>query len=60
MMDRTRHRPLPDMRMRPPEALAFGVIATVAGFVYLTLATNLLCAAVTAAITIVYLWCTLR
>ena len=55
MMDRTRHRPLPDMRMRPPEALAFGVIATVAGFVYLTLATNLLCAAVTAAITIVYL-----
>ena len=55
MMDRTRNRPLPDMRMRPAEALTFGVIATVAGFVYLTLATNLLCTAVTAAITIVYL-----
>ena len=25
MMDRTRHRPLPDMRMRPAEALVFGV-----------------------------------
>ena len=28
MMDRTRHRPLPDMRMRPAEALMFGVVAT--------------------------------
>jgi heme o synthase len=55
MMDRTRHRPLPDMRMRPAEALTFGVIAIAAGFVYLALATNLLCAAVTAAITIIYL-----
>ncbi len=55
MMDRTRHRPLPDMRMRPAEALVFGVGATAAGLVYLTLATNLLCAAVIAAITIVYL-----
>ena len=55
MMDRTRNRPLPDMRMRPAEALVFGVVATVAGLVYLTLATNLLCAAVTTAITIVYL-----
>ncbi len=55
MMDRTRHRPLPDMRMRPAEALVFGVSATAAGLVYLTLATNLLCAAVVAAITIIYL-----
>ena len=55
MMDRTRHRPLPDMRMRPAEALIFGVLATAAGFIYLALATNLLCAAVTAAITIIYL-----
>jgi len=55
MMDRTRHRPLPDMRMRPAEALTFGVIATAAGLIYLMLATNPLCAAVTAAITIVYL-----
>ncbi len=55
MMDRTRHRPLPDMRMRPAEALVFGVSATAAGLVYLTLATNLLCAAVVATITIIYL-----
>ena len=55
MMDRTRHRPLPDMRMRPAEALMFGVVATAGGFVYLLLATNLLCALATAAITIVYL-----
>jgi protoheme IX farnesyltransferase len=55
IMERTRHRPLPDMRMRPVEALIFGVIATSAGLVYLMLATNLLCTAVTAAIAIVYL-----
>ncbi len=55
MMNRTRHRPLPDLRMRPAEALVFGVSATAAGMVYLALATNLLCAAVTAAIAIVYL-----
>ncbi|MGH7923048.1 MAG: heme o synthase [Candidatus Binatus sp.] len=55
MMNRTRHRPLPDLRMRPAEALVFGAAATASGLVYLALATNLLCAAVTAAITIVYL-----
>src|SRR5208337_472229 len=55
MMDRTRHRPLPDMRLRPAEALMFGVVATAGGLVYLVLATNLLCAAVTAAITLIYL-----
>ncbi len=54
-MDRTRHRPLPDLRMRPAEALTFGVIATSRGLVYLMLATNLLCTAVTATITIIYL-----
>ena len=36
MMDRTRNRPLPDLRMRPAEALTFGVIATAGGLVYLT------------------------
>src|SRR5271154_5888216 len=55
MMDRTRHRPLPEMRMRPAEALTFGVIATAGGLAYLVLATNILCAAVTAAITLIYL-----
>jgi protoheme IX farnesyltransferase len=55
IMDRTRHRPLPDMRMRPAEALTFGIVATAAGLIYLALATNLLCTAVTAVISIVYL-----
>src|SRR5579862_2032924 len=55
MMDRTRNRPLPDMRMRPAEALLFGTVATVAGLAYLLLATNLLCAAVTAVIAVIYL-----
>jgi protoheme IX farnesyltransferase len=55
MMDRTRNRPLPDMRMRPAEALTFGTLATAGGLVYLVLATNPLCAAVIAAITIIYL-----
>ena len=55
MMDRTRNRPLPSMRMRLAEALSFGAIATSGGLVYLALATNLACAAVTAAITIIYL-----
>jgi len=54
-MERTRHRPLPDLRMRPAEALLFGVGATAAGLIYLMLATDPLCAAVTAAITIIYL-----
>ena len=55
MMDRTRHRPLPDLRMRPAEALVFGVGATAAGLVYLALATNIPCAVVIAAITTIYL-----
>ncbi|HVN63312.1 MAG TPA: heme o synthase [Candidatus Binataceae bacterium] len=55
MMDRTRNRPLPANRMRPAEALAFGAVAAVAGLAYLSIESNWLCAAVTAAITAVYL-----
>jgi protoheme IX farnesyltransferase len=55
MMKRTQHRPLPDMRMRPAEALAFGAAATVAGLVYLSVTTNLLCTAVIASVTVIYL-----
>jgi len=55
MMQRTRHRPLPSGRMRPPEALAFGSLATAAGVVYLAAMANILCAAVTASVAIVYL-----
>jgi protoheme IX farnesyltransferase len=35
-MHRTRHRPLPDGRLRPSAALAFGVGITAAGLLYLT------------------------
>ncbi|MHB8382284.1 MAG: heme o synthase [Candidatus Binataceae bacterium] len=55
LMHRTQHRPLPDGRLRPTEALVFGCAVSVLGFVYLIAATNLLCAGVTAAITVVYL-----
>ncbi|HVA76665.1 MAG TPA: heme o synthase [Candidatus Binataceae bacterium] len=55
LMRRTQHRPLPDGRLRPAEALVFGCAASALGFAYLIAATNLLCAGVTAAITAVYL-----
>jgi heme o synthase len=56
LMDRTRHRPIPDQRIRPSDGLWFGVLATVAGLGYLLLAVNALSAMVTAAITITYLF----
>ncbi len=55
-MHRTRQRPLPDGRLQPGEALAFGVAVTLAGLVYLALAVNALSAAVTAATTVSYLF----
>ncbi len=55
LMHRTQHRPLPEMRMRPQEALAFGASATVVGVIYLLLTTNLLCTAVIASVTVIYL-----
>lgn len=55
LMHRTQHRPLPDGRLRPIEALVFGCAASAVGFAYLIAATNLLCAAITAAITAIYL-----
>ena len=55
-MHRTRQRPLPDGRLQPGEALAFGVAVTLAGLVYIALAVNALSAAVTAATTASYLF----
>ena len=55
MMMRTRRRPLPDGRVQPGEALWFGSIVTLAGFVYLALAVNLQSAWVAASITATYL-----
>lgn len=55
MMDRTRHRPIPDNRIEPVDALWFGIVATAAGLGYLLLTVNRLSAAVTALIAISYL-----
>ncbi len=56
LMIRTQHHPLPEGRLSPPEALVFGVVATVAGCVWLWVAANFLAAAVTAAIALLYLF----
>lgn len=56
VMARTRHRPLPDGRVEPVEALWFGIILTVAGLAYLALAVNLESAWVAASITGIYLF----
>jgi len=54
-MERTRRRPLPDGRLRPAEALGFGVAITVAGLLLL-LAVGLLASLVTAATVGLYLF----
>lgn len=54
-MDRTRTRPLPDGRLSPLEALLFGAIITVMGFVYLVVCVNGLAVLFTAATVILYL-----
>ncbi len=56
IMNRTRHRPIPDKRIGAIEAFWFGTIATLAGLGYLMLTVNWLSAAVTAAIAITYLF----
>ncbi len=56
LMIRTQHRPLPEGRLTPPEALVFGIVATVAGCAWLWVAANFLAAAVTAAIALLYLF----
>lgn len=54
-MERTRHRPLPDGRVQPSDALWFGIVLTALGLVYLALAVSWLSAGVAAAITLSYL-----
>ncbi|HVB79648.1 MAG TPA: heme o synthase [Candidatus Binataceae bacterium] len=56
LMIRTQHRPLPEGRLSPPEALVFGVVATLAGCAWLWVGANFLAAAVTAAIALLYLF----
>jgi heme o synthase len=48
-MERTRHRPSPSGRLRPIEALIFGVVTAVAGILYLWAKVNPLSAIVTCA-----------
>jgi protoheme IX farnesyltransferase len=55
-MDRTRHRPLPEGRVLPGEALVLGWVLLVAGVGVLALAVEPLAAVVTAAIAITYLF----
>jgi protoheme IX farnesyltransferase len=55
-MERTRGRPLPDGRLAPLDALAFGALLTAAGVLYLALAVGTLPALVTAATAASYLF----
>jgi protoheme IX farnesyltransferase len=54
-MERTRRRPLPDKRLRPTEALGFGLTLTVAGVGYLGTAVNWVSALVVAVTAASYL-----
>ncbi|HEX2501881.1 MAG TPA: heme o synthase [Methylomirabilota bacterium] len=54
-MLRTRARPLPDGRLQPVEAAAFGSLVTLGGLVYLLVAVGPAAAAVTAATSVLYL-----
>lgn len=56
LMARTRHRPLPDGRLQPGEALVFGVLAAAAGLLLMALTVNALSAFVTAFIVGSYLF----
>ena len=56
LMKRTRKSPLPAGKLRPVQALWFGVGITVAGLLYLALVVNVLSSVVTAAITVTYLF----
>ena len=54
-MLRTRHRPLPDGRIQPVEALVLGVVVMVVGLSYLATIVNGLTSLVTLAIAVTYL-----
>jgi protoheme IX farnesyltransferase len=54
-MNRTRNRPLPSGRLRPIEALIFGIATVISGAIYLWFAVNPLTAIVASSITVLYL-----
>ncbi len=55
-MERTRLRPLPDGRLQPTEALAFGAAITAAGLLYLAISVNALSGLVAGTIVGTYLF----
>jgi protoheme IX farnesyltransferase len=55
-MERTQHRPLPEGRLTPGEALTFGLAATLLGCIWLWAGANALAAGVTALISVLYLF----
>src|SRR6266581_5529705 len=56
LMHRTRTRPVPAGRMRPAEALTLGVALSIFGVGYLTIASNVLSAALAAVTILVYIF----
>lgn len=56
VMERTKKRPLPDGRLQPFGALAFGATLTATGLLYLLIVVNPASAALTALITVSYLF----
>ena len=54
-MQRTRGRPLPDGRLQPGEAAAFGGLVTIGGLLYLLMVAGPAATAITAAISVLYL-----
>ncbi len=56
IMERTRHRPLPEGRIQPLEALVFGILCTVIGLTFLAVTSNPLSAFITALIVVSYLF----
>ncbi|HEX5176171.1 MAG TPA: heme o synthase, partial [Chthoniobacteraceae bacterium] len=70
LMERTRHRPLPGGRMKPHQALSFGVFLGATGVGWLAFTAGMLSAALAAATILIYLllytplkrrtaWCTI-
>lgn len=55
-MERTRHRPLPQGRVQPGEALIFGAFALAAGLAVMALSANALAVSLTTIIAFVYLF----
>jgi protoheme IX farnesyltransferase len=55
-MERTRGRPLPEGRLQPLEALAFGAAITLTGVAYLAAFVGILVAAITTATVVLYLF----